>query len=158
MRAPSRVSIAGPENRGAHPVFMRRGESISLPIQQSRQAEDGCSQAFPNFVLERTRRRSAMTQRTQRHTIWAAGALLLAALSSGMIAAQAPAQNNGGAQAGIKAIAVASGGTIYLGALAGQPTPEDAMGKVMTKVTALCGDRPQRSEEHTSELQSLRHL
>ena len=84
-----------------------------------------------------------MTQRTQRYTIWAAGAMLLAALSSGMTAAQAPAQNNGGAQAGIKAIAVASGGTIYLGALAGQPTPEDAMGKVMTKVTALCGDRPQ---------------
>jgi len=41
MRAPSGVSIAWPENRGAHPVLMRRGESISLPIQQSTPAEDG---------------------------------------------------------------------------------------------------------------------
>jgi hypothetical protein len=84
-----------------------------------------------------------MTHRTRRHMIWAAGAMLLAALSSGMSVAQAPAQNSGGAQAGIKTIAIPNGGTIYLGALAGQPTPEDAMGKVMTKVTALCGDRPQ---------------
>lgn len=41
MKAPSRVSVAGPENRGAHPMLVRRGESISLPIQQSSQAEDG---------------------------------------------------------------------------------------------------------------------
>jgi hypothetical protein len=69
--------------------------------------------------------------------------MLLAALSTGMSVAQAPAQNTGGAQAGIKTIAIPNGGTIYLGALAGQPTPPDAMGKVMQRVTALCGDRPQ---------------
>jgi hypothetical protein len=69
--------------------------------------------------------------------------MLLAALSTGMSVAQTPAQNTSGTQAGIKTIAVPSGGTIYLGALAGQPTPEDAMGKVMQRVTALCGDRPQ---------------
>jgi len=84
-----------------------------------------------------------MTHRTRRHLIWAAGAMLVVALSTGMGAAQAPAQNSGGAQAGIKTIAIPNGGTIYLGALAGQPTPEVAMGKVMQRVTALCGDRPQ---------------
>ena len=75
--------------------------------------------------------------------IWAAGAMLLAALSTGMSVAQTPAPSGTGAQAGIKTIAIPNGGTIYLGALAGQPTPEDAMGKVMQRVTALCGDRPQ---------------
>lgn len=55
----------------------------------------------------------------------------------------AAATNSGGAQAGFKTITMPNGGHVYLGALAGQPTPEDAMGKVMTKVTALCGDRPQ---------------
>jgi hypothetical protein len=71
------------------------------------------------------------------------GAMLLAALSTRMSVAQTPAQNTSGAQAGIKTIAIPNGGTIYLGALAGQPTPPDAMGKVMQRVTALCGDRPQ---------------
>jgi hypothetical protein len=71
------------------------------------------------------------------------GAMLLAALSTGMSVAQTPAQNTSGAQAGIKTIVIPNGGTIYLGALAGQPTPPDAMGKVMQRVTALCGDRPQ---------------
>jgi hypothetical protein len=84
-----------------------------------------------------------MTQRTQRCMMWAACAMLLAALSTGMSGAQTPAQNSGGAQSGVKTIAVAGGGTIYWGALAGQTTPEDAMGKVMTKVIGLCGDRPQ---------------
>src|ERR1019366_647624 len=83
---------------------------------------------------------------------WPAGAVLLGALGTGGAAqapakssavAQAPAQNSGGAQAGIKTIAIPNGGNIYLGALAGRPTPEDAMGKVMQRVTALCGDRPQ---------------
>lgn len=69
--------------------------------------------------------------------------MLLAALSTRMSVAQTPAQNTSGAQAGIKTIAIPNGGTIYLGALAGQPTPPDAMGKVMQRVTALCGDRPQ---------------
>jgi hypothetical protein len=84
-----------------------------------------------------------MTHRTRRYMIWAVGAILLAALSTGMSVAQTPAQNSGGAQAGIKTIAIPNGGNIYLGALAGQPTPQDAMGKVLQRVTALCGDRPQ---------------
>src|ERR1035437_6883279 len=93
-----------------------------------------------------------MTNRTRIHMIWAAGAVLLGALWTGCAAqaqakssavAKAPAQNSGGAEAGIKTIAIPNGGNIYLGALAGQPTPEDAMGKVMQRVTALFGDRPQ---------------
>jgi len=84
-----------------------------------------------------------MTHRTRRHMILVEGAMLLAALSTRMSVAQTPAQNTSGAQAGIKTIAIPNGGTIYLGALAGQPTPPDAMGKVMQRVTALCGDRPQ---------------
>jgi hypothetical protein len=75
--------------------------------------------------------------------IWAAGAMLPVALLSGMSVAQAPAQSSGGAQSGVRTIAVPSGGTIYLGAMAGQLAPQDAMGKVMQRVTALCGDRPQ---------------
>jgi hypothetical protein len=75
--------------------------------------------------------------------IWAAGAMLPVALWSGMSAAQAPAQSSGGAQSGVRTIDVPGGGRIYLGALAGQPTPQDAMGRVMQRVTALCGDRPQ---------------
>ena len=80
------------------------------------------------------------------------GATLLATLSTGCKAAPAPstsgaavqaAQSSSGTQAGYKSISMPNGGHVYLGALAGQPTPEDAMGKVMTKVTALCGDRPQ---------------
>jgi hypothetical protein len=77
------------------------------------------------------------------HMTWVEGAMLLAALSTGMSVAQTPAANTAGAQAGIKTIAVPNGGTIYMGALAGQPTPADAMGKVMQRVTAFCGDRPQ---------------
>ena len=84
-----------------------------------------------------------MTHRTRRRMIWAGGVMLLAALSTGMSLAQAPAQNSGGAQAGIKTIVLPNSGTIYLGVLAGQPTPQDAMGKVLQRVTALCGDRPQ---------------
>ena len=84
-----------------------------------------------------------MTHRTRIHMIWAGGAMLLAALSTGMSLAQTPAPNSAGAQAGIKTIVLPNGGTIYLGVLAGQPTPQDAMGKVLQRVTALCGDRPQ---------------
>src|ERR1700739_3611728 len=81
----------------------------------------------------------------------AACVMLLGALSTGCKAAPAPATSGAAAQAGqsstatgnIKAIDMPNGGHIYMGALAGQPTPEDAMGKVMQKVTALCGDRPQ---------------
>jgi hypothetical protein len=83
-----------------------------------------------------------MAHRTRGQMIWAAGAVL-GVLWTGMSVAQAPAQSGGGAQSGVKTIDNPGGGRIYIGALAGQPTPEDAMGKVMTKVTALCGDRPQ---------------
>lgn len=79
-----------------------------------------------------------MTHRAGRAAIW--GALLLIAALMGM---KAQAQNGGGVPAGVKTIANPDGGTIYLGALAGQPTPEEAMGKLMQRVTALCGDRPQ---------------
>jgi hypothetical protein len=84
-----------------------------------------------------------MTRRTGIHVTWVGGAMLLAALSTAMSTAQTPAPNTAGAQAGIKTIPIPNGGTIYMGALAGQPTPADAMGKVMQRVTALCGDRPQ---------------
>jgi hypothetical protein len=82
-----------------------------------------------------------MVQRARKRTIWAAVALLLGAQWTGMRVAQA--QSSGTAQAGIKSIDNPTGGHIYLGALMGQPTPEDAMGKVMQRVIALCGDRPQ---------------
>lgn len=86
-----------------------------------------------------------MTRRVQNHMI---SAVLMAALCCSMSASQAQEQNGGAAQAGgvpagIRTIAVPNAGNIYLGALAGQPTPEIAMGKVMQRVTALCGDRPQ---------------
>ena len=55
----------------------------------------------------------------------------------------AAATNSGGAQAGFKTITMPNGGNLYLGALAGQPTPEDAMGRLMRQVIAFCGDRPQ---------------
>jgi hypothetical protein len=83
-----------------------------------------------------------MAHRAWRYMILVAGALLPGVLWTGMSIAQTPAQG-GGAQSGIKTIANPGGGTVYLGVLAGQPTPEDAMGKVMQRVTALCGDRPQ---------------
>jgi hypothetical protein len=83
-----------------------------------------------------------MMQMTGRNVSYAAGVVLLALLT-GMGWAQAAAASSGaGALTGIKTIAVAGGGTIYMGALAGQPTPQAGMGKVLQRVTALCGDRP----------------
>ena len=86
-----------------------------------------------------------MAHTARKHMIWAAGAVLLGVLWIGMRVTHAPAaqSSSAAAQTGIKTIANPGGGTIYLGVLAGQPTPEDAMGKVMQRVTALCGDRPQ---------------
>ena len=84
-----------------------------------------------------------MSYTALRHMIWASVAILLGAFSIGCRAAQTPPQSNSGTQAGIKTIDIPNGGHIYIGALAGQPTPQDAMGKVMQRVTALCGDRPQ---------------
>lgn len=83
-----------------------------------------------------------MAQAVRRCVACATGAVLLAALCS-TGAAQTQAQGSGGAPAGIKTIDIPNGGHIYFGPLAGQPTPEDAMGKIMQRVNALCGDRPQ---------------
>jgi hypothetical protein len=69
--------------------------------------------------------------------------MLLAALAAGCSRAQTPAAQPPAAQGGVKTIPNPGGGTIYFGAMAGQLTPETAMGKVMQRVTALCGDRPQ---------------
>jgi hypothetical protein len=71
------------------------------------------------------------------------GALLLGALWTLTSAAQAPAADSGAVLTGVKTIENPGGGRIYLGKMAGQPTPPEAMGKVMQRVTALCGDRPQ---------------
>src|ERR1039458_3648480 len=94
-------------------------------------------------MVERKRRRPIMASTARRLMIWAAGALLLGALSTGMSIAQAPAQSSGGGQAGIKTIDNPDGGHIYLGVLAGQPAPQEALGKTLHRLTVLCGDRPQ---------------
>lgn len=80
-----------------------------------------------------------MASTARRLMIWAAAALL----STGMSIAQAPAQSSGGGQAGIKTIDNPDGGHIYLGVLAGQPAPQEALGKTLHRLTVLCGDRPQ---------------
>lgn len=49
--------------------------------------------------------------------------------------------NVSGAQ--VKTIDNPGGGHIYLGALAGQPTPQEAFGKTLHQVSVFCGDRPQ---------------
>ena len=79
--------------------------------------------------------------RSVRRTI--TSAILFAALCCGAGAAQTQGQASNGSQAGIKTIDVPNGGHIYFGPLAGQPTPEDAMGKIMQRVSSMCGDRPQ---------------
>ena len=84
-----------------------------------------------------------MAQRVQKHIIRWAGVMILGALWPGMSAAQTPAQGSSGAQSGIKRIDIPDGGHIFLGALAGQPTPEDALGKVLHQLSILCGDHPQ---------------
>jgi hypothetical protein len=69
--------------------------------------------------------------------------LLLGAALTVTSAAQAPAApDTSTALSGIKTIDNPSGGRIYLGVLKGQPTPAEAMGKVLQRVAALCGDRP----------------
>jgi len=75
--------------------------------------------------------------------IWAAAALLLGTLWIGRSAAQAPAHDSSGAQSDVKTIENPAGGHIYLGAVAGQPTPQDALGKTLHRVSILYGDRPQ---------------
>jgi hypothetical protein len=80
-----------------------------------------------------------MTQAPRKNILYAAAVLLLLA---GPAFAQSPAPSTTGTLTGVKTIQVAGGGTIYMGALAGQPTPQTGMGKVLQRVTALCGDRP----------------
>jgi hypothetical protein len=71
-------------------------------------------------------------------------ALFLGALwTIASVAHASAAQRTGALPAGVKTIDNPSGGHVYLGALMGQPTPEQAMGIVLRRVTALCGDRPQ---------------
>lgn len=84
-----------------------------------------------------------MALSARRQMIWAAGAMLLGALWTGISGAQTPTQSNGGAQSGVKTIDNPEGGRIYLGVLAGQPTPQDALGKTLHRVSVLCGDHPQ---------------
>jgi hypothetical protein len=74
--------------------------------------------------------------------IWTAGAMLLGAFWTGVIGAQAPAQGGGGSLAGVKTIDNPGGGRIFLGVLAGQPTPQQAMGKTLHRLSVYCGDRP----------------
>ena len=61
--------------------------------------------------------------------IWAAAALLLGMLWTGTIAAQTAAHDSSGAKSGVRTIDNPDGGRIYLGAMAGQTTPQDAMGR-----------------------------
>src|SRR5581483_5725530 len=59
------------------------------------------------------------------------------------------------ASAQVKTIDNPGGGRIYLGALAGQPTPQEAFGKMVHQVSLLCGDRPrlgQLVQNKTGEL------
>ncbi|HZS62705.1 MAG TPA: hypothetical protein VFA43_25825 [Gemmatimonadaceae bacterium] len=59
------------------------------------------------------------------------------------------------ASAQVKTIDNPGGGRIYLGALAGQPTPQEAFGKTLHQVSLLCGDRPrlgQLVQNKTGEL------
>jgi len=84
-----------------------------------------------------------VAHRALRKMMMASAASLLGALWIGKIAAQAPARDSSGAQSGVKTIDNPSGGRIYLGALAGQSTPQVAMGKTLHRVSILYGDRPQ---------------
>jgi hypothetical protein len=84
-----------------------------------------------------------VAHRALRKMIWAATASLLGTLSTGKIAAQAPAHDTSGAQSGVRTIDNPDGGRIYLGAMAGQLTPQDALGKTLHRVSILYGDHPQ---------------
>jgi hypothetical protein len=69
-------------------------------------------------------------------------AMLLGMLSSGTIAAQGAAHDTSGGS-GVKTIDNPDGGRIYLGALAGQATLQQAMGRTLHRVSIIYGDRPQ---------------
>jgi len=84
-----------------------------------------------------------MRNKAGKQMIWAAGLMLLGALCTGLGAAQAPAQANSSPQGGVKTINNPGGGKIFLGAIAGQPTPQDALGKTLHALSVYAGDRPQ---------------
>jgi hypothetical protein len=84
-----------------------------------------------------------MAHGARRKMIWAAAALLLGMLWTGVSAAQAAAHDSSGAKSGVRSIDNPDGGRIYLGAMAGQLTPQDALGKTLHRVSLLYGDRPQ---------------
>lgn len=79
-----------------------------------------------------------MAHRAPRKMTWTATALLLGTLWVGRLAAQAPAHDS----IVVRTIDNPDGGRIYLGALAGQHTPQDAMGKTLHSVSIRYGDRP----------------
>jgi hypothetical protein len=85
--------------------------------------------------------KSRMSHKAQRRMICAATAML-GMLGTGIGAAQAPAQS-GAAQGAVRTINNPGGGKIFIGAIAGQPTPQVALGKTLHAVSVLCGDRPQ---------------
>lgn len=82
----------------------------------------------------------------QKKSISTAAVLLLSTRWTATNLAQSPAQS-GGAPAGIRKIDVPNAGHIYIGGLAGQPTPADAMGKTLHQVEVLCGDHPQLGKQ-----------
>jgi len=84
-----------------------------------------------------------MVHGTRRMMFLPAGALLLGTLWTGASAAQAATHDSSNATSGIKIIDNPDGGRIYLGAMTGQLTPQDALGKTLHRVSLLYGDRPQ---------------
>lgn len=73
---------------------------------------------------------------------WVAALLPAALLTLGCVA-QARAADSSTVLTGVKIVDNPTGGRIYFGQMTGQPTPAEAMGRVLQRVTALCGDRPQ---------------
>src|SRR5258708_29384119 len=89
------------------------------------------------------KKEGGMGYEVQGGMIWAARVIMRGALWIGTGMAQGSAQTSDGAQGGVKIIDNPDGGHLYLGALAGQPTPQDALGKILHRLSANCGDRPQ---------------
>ena len=83
-----------------------------------------------------------MPDRAWIPTIYAATALLIGTPWSGSMLAQAPAHDGSVAQSAFKTIDNPGGGHIYLGSLAAQLTPQEALGKTLHCMSVLHGDRP----------------
>ena len=97
---------------------------------------------FP-VQFRRLNKETGMTHGARRRVIWVAAAMLLGVLCAGTGVAQAPSQSGGGAQGGVRTIDNPGGGKVFIGAIAGQPTPQDALGKTLHALSVYCGDRPQ---------------